>query len=91
MRGIDPRRSPAEHGHVPNKAVATRTGDRSAQTLRRQRLHGAVLLQQEEPLKRRPWRTKVEFAIATAGYIEQSYNPARRHSSLGCITAGVDN
>jgi len=32
------------------------------------------------------WRTKLELAIAIAGYIEHFYNPVRRHSSLAYLT-----
>lgn len=41
---------------------------------------------QIELLNRQRWRTKVELAGAIADYIENFYNPARRHSSLGYLT-----
>ena len=34
----------------------------------------------------RSWRTNLELAIAIADYIENFYNPARRHSALGYLT-----
>ena len=41
---------------------------------------------QIELLNRHPWRTNLELAVAIADYIEQFYNPARRHSALGYLT-----
>ena len=41
---------------------------------------------QVELLNRNPWRTNLELAIAIADYIENFYNPSRRHSSLGYLT-----
>jgi len=37
-------------------------------------------------LNRQRWRTKMDLALAMAEYIEDFYNPARRHSSLGYLT-----
>jgi transposase InsO family protein len=41
---------------------------------------------QIELLNRQKWRTHLELAIAIADYIENFYNPSRRHSSLGYLT-----
>jgi putative transposase len=41
---------------------------------------------QIELLNRQKWRTKMELGLAMAEYIENFYNPARRHSSLGYLT-----
>jgi len=41
---------------------------------------------QIELLNRRPWRTKLELGIAMADWIDNFYNPTRRHSSLGYLT-----
>ena len=43
---------------------------------------------QIELLNRQTWRTFVELAEAIADYIENFYNPARRHSSLDYLTPG---
>lgn len=41
---------------------------------------------QIELLNRRAWRTQLDLAIAIDDWIENFYNPARRHSSLGYLT-----
>ena len=41
---------------------------------------------QIELLNRQKWRTKMELGLAMAEYIEDFYNPIRRHSSLGYLT-----
>lgn len=41
---------------------------------------------QIELLNRQRWVTVVELSAAMADYIENFYNPARRHSSLGYLT-----
>jgi transposase InsO family protein len=41
---------------------------------------------QIELLNRQKWRTHLELAIAIADYIENFYNPSRRHSSLSYLT-----
>lgn len=41
---------------------------------------------QIELLDRKKWMTYVELATAMADYIENFYNPRRRHSSLGYLT-----
>jgi putative transposase len=41
---------------------------------------------QIELLNRKKWRTHLELAIAMADYIENFYNPKRRHSSLGSLS-----
>ncbi len=41
---------------------------------------------QIELLNRKRWRTNLELALAIADYIENFYNPTRRHSSLGYLT-----
>jgi transposase InsO family protein len=41
---------------------------------------------QVELLDRQRWRTQLELAIAMADYIDNFYNPARRHSALGYLT-----
>jgi putative transposase len=41
---------------------------------------------QIELLNRKRWMTYVELATAMADYIENFYNPLRRHSSLGYLT-----
>ena len=41
---------------------------------------------QVELLDRQRWRTHLELAVAMADYIENFYNPARRHSALGYLT-----
>jgi len=41
---------------------------------------------QIELLNRQRWKTKIELAVAMADYIENFYNPARRHSSIGYLT-----
>jgi putative transposase len=41
---------------------------------------------QVELLNRQRWRTNLELAIAMADYIDNFYNPARRHSALGYLT-----
>lgn len=41
---------------------------------------------QIELLNRKKWMTYVELATAIADYIENFYNPSRRHSSLGYLT-----
>jgi putative transposase len=41
---------------------------------------------QIELLNRQKWRTHLELAIAIADYIENFYNPSRRHSSIGYLT-----
>jgi transposase InsO family protein len=42
---------------------------------------------QIELLNRQKWRTHLELAIAIADYIENFYNPSRRHSSLSYLTS----
>ena len=41
---------------------------------------------QIELLNRRRWKTRVELANATFGYLEVFHNRQRRHSSLGMLT-----
>jgi len=41
---------------------------------------------QIELLNRKKWTTKVELSVAIADYIENFYNPLRRHSSLNYLT-----
>ena len=41
---------------------------------------------QIELLNRQRWTTVVELSVAMADYIENFYNSARRHSSLGYLT-----
>ncbi len=41
---------------------------------------------QIELLNRQKWRTKLELGIAMADWIDNFYNPTRRHSSLGYLT-----
>ena len=41
---------------------------------------------QIELLNRQKWRTHLELAIAIADYIENFYNPSRRHSPIGYFT-----
>jgi putative transposase len=41
---------------------------------------------QIELLNRQRWRTVVELSVALADYLENFYNEARRHSSLGYLT-----
>jgi putative transposase len=41
---------------------------------------------QIELLDRQKWRTKIELADAISDYIENFYNRARRHSSIGYLT-----
>jgi len=41
---------------------------------------------QIELFDRQRWRTNIELAIAIADYIENFYNPSRRHSSLSYLT-----
>ncbi len=41
---------------------------------------------QIELLDRKRWMTHVELATAMADYIENFYNPTRRHSSLDYLT-----
>jgi len=41
---------------------------------------------QVELLNRQRWRTHLELAVAIADYLENFYNPARRHSALGYLT-----
>ena len=41
---------------------------------------------QIELLNRKKWTTKLELSLAIAEYIENFYNPARRHSSLSYLT-----
>jgi putative transposase len=41
---------------------------------------------QIELLNRQKWKTKIELAVAMADYIENFYNLARRHSSIGYLT-----
>jgi transposase InsO family protein len=41
---------------------------------------------QIELLNRQKWRTHLELAIAIADYIENFYNPTRRHSALGYLS-----
>jgi transposase InsO family protein len=41
---------------------------------------------QIELLNRQTWRTKLELGIAMADWIDNFYNPTRRHSSLGYLT-----
>ena len=41
---------------------------------------------QIELLNRQSWTTVLELSSAMAEWIEAFYNPARRHSSLGCLT-----
>lgn len=41
---------------------------------------------QIELLNRKSWMTHVELAMAMADFIENFYNPMRRHSSLGYLT-----
>ena len=43
-------------------------------------------LMQIELLNRRKWRTKMGLGLAMAEYIEDFYNPIRRHSSLAYLT-----
>jgi putative transposase len=44
------------------------------------------LAMQIELFDRQRWRTSIELAIAIADYIENFYNPRRRHSSIGYLT-----
>jgi putative transposase len=39
-----------------------------------------------ELVHRQKWRTHLELAIAIADYIENFYNPSRRHSSIGYLS-----
>lgn len=41
---------------------------------------------QIELLNRKRWTTVVELSLAIADYIENFYNPARRHSLLDYLT-----
>ena len=41
---------------------------------------------QIELLNRQRWITKVQLSLAIADYIENFYNPKRRHSSLSYLT-----
>jgi len=41
---------------------------------------------QVELLDRQRWRTNLELAVAIADYIENFYNPSRRHSALNYLT-----
>jgi len=41
---------------------------------------------QIELLNRQKWKTKIELSIAIADYIENFYNPIRRHSSIDYLT-----
>jgi putative transposase len=41
---------------------------------------------QIELLNRQPWHTVAELSVAIAEWIEDFYNPMRRHSSLGYLT-----
>ena len=41
---------------------------------------------QIELLNRQKWFTVVELSTAMADYIENFYNPARRHSSISYLT-----
>ena len=41
---------------------------------------------QIELLNRQRWTTVVELSVAMADYIENFYNPARRHNSLDYFT-----
>jgi len=41
---------------------------------------------QIELLNRKRWITNVELSVAIADYIENFYNPQRRHSSLSYLT-----
>ena len=41
---------------------------------------------QVELLNRQRWRTNLQLAVAMADYIENFYNPTRRHSALGYLT-----
>ena len=41
---------------------------------------------QIELLNRQSWRTVAELSVAMAEWIEEFYNPIRRHSSLGYLT-----
>jgi transposase InsO family protein len=43
---------------------------------------------QIELLNRQKWRTVIELTEAIADFIENFYNPTRRHSSLEYLTPG---